>query len=91
MWRNPQPTWTSPNGRVVQLGDAAHTFIPSSGSGATQALEDGIYLASCLQISGKERAGLASKIYNKLRLVFPLSSLPSPLSVSQLENPIRPD
>ena len=29
MWRDPQPRWTSPGGRVVQLGDAAHTFLPS--------------------------------------------------------------
>ena len=33
MWRDPQPKWTSPFGRVVQLGDAAHTFLPSSGNG----------------------------------------------------------
>lgn len=33
MWRDPQPTWVSPGGYVVQLGDAAHTFLPSSGNG----------------------------------------------------------
>lgn len=31
MWRDPQPKWTSPGGRVIQLGDAAHTFLPDSG------------------------------------------------------------
>lgn len=29
MWRDPQPKWTSQGGRVLQLGDAAHTFLPS--------------------------------------------------------------
>lgn len=33
MWRDPQPNWVSPGGYVVQLGDAAHTFLPSSGNG----------------------------------------------------------
>ena len=39
MFRNPTPNWISPHGRVAQLGDAAHTYLPSSGNGATQALE----------------------------------------------------
>lgn len=33
MWRDPQTKWTSPCGRVVQLGDAGHVFLPSSGQG----------------------------------------------------------
>lgn len=35
MWRDPQSKWTSPSGRVVQIGDSAHTFIPSSGKKTT--------------------------------------------------------
>lgn len=54
LWRNPQPSWTSPNARVIQIGDAAHSFLPASGNGATQAIEDAISIASCLQIGGKE-------------------------------------
>lgn len=53
LWRDPQPTWSSPLGRVVQVGDAAHTFTPSSGSGVNQALEDAVSLATCLQIGGR--------------------------------------
>ena len=40
------PTWTSPvldtwsDGGLVLIGDAAHTLQPSSGQGASQALED---------------------------------------------------
>ena len=33
MWRDPQTKWTSPGGRVVQLGDAGHVFLPASGNG----------------------------------------------------------
>lgn len=67
MWRNPQPHWTSPHGFVCQIGDAAHTFLPTSGNGATQAMEDGIYLAACLQLSGKDEIPLATRVFNKLR------------------------
>jgi hypothetical protein len=67
MWRDPQPIWASPQGRVVQVGDAAHTFIPSSGNGATQAIEDAVSLATCLQIGGRENLKWAVKVHNKLR------------------------
>lgn len=68
LWRNPQPVTASPRtGRVVQAGDAAHTFLPSSGSGVNQGIEDGIYLASCLQLGGKDGVGMATKVYGKLR------------------------
>ncbi|KAK7943969.1 uncharacterized protein PG986_013082 [Apiospora aurea] len=67
MWRNPQPLTTSPLGRVVQVGDAAHTLLPSSMNGANQALEDAIYLAACLELGGKENVPWATKVHNKLR------------------------
>ena len=67
VFRNPKPNWVSKNGRVVQLGDAAHTFLPSSGNGATQAMEDGIVLATCLQLAGKDQVPLALRVHNKLR------------------------
>ncbi|KAL1886694.1 hypothetical protein Plec18167_000628 [Paecilomyces lecythidis] len=67
MWRDPQPCWVSPSGRVVQLGDAAHTFLPSSGNGATQGLEDAISLAACLQLGGKDGIPWATRVHNKLR------------------------
>ena len=70
VFRNPKPNWCSPHGHVVQLGDAAHTFLPSSGNGATQALEDGIYLSTCLQLAGKHQIPLATRVYNKLRQAF---------------------
>ncbi|TVY43407.1 FAD-dependent monooxygenase [Lachnellula occidentalis] len=67
MWRDPRENWISPLGRVVQVGDSAHTFLPSSGSGATQAMVDAISLATCLQIGGKSNIAWASKIHNKLQ------------------------
>ena len=68
MWRDPQPLWTSPAGRVVQLGDAAHTFLPSSGNGGTQAIEDAVSLATCISLAG-DRARLpeATRVHNLLR------------------------
>ncbi|ORY71532.1 uncharacterized protein BCR38DRAFT_330092 [Pseudomassariella vexata] len=54
-WRNPQPSWCSPTARIVQIGDAAHSFLPSSGNGATQAIEDAVSLASCLHLGGSAK------------------------------------
>ncbi|KAK8113254.1 FAD/NAD(P)-binding domain-containing protein [Apiospora sp. TS-2023a] len=51
-WRNPQASWCSPTARIIQIGDSAHSYMPSSGNGATQAIEDAVSLASCLQLGG---------------------------------------
>ena len=67
MWRDGNPQWTSDSGRVVALGDAAHAFLPTSGNGAVQALEDAISLGECLRHGGKESIGWATKVHNKLR------------------------
>ncbi|KAF3931025.1 hypothetical protein ABW20_dc0102918 [Dactylellina cionopaga] len=34
------PKWSSPGGRIIILGDAAHAIPPTTGQGANQALED---------------------------------------------------
>ncbi|RYC59324.1 hypothetical protein CHU98_g6890 [Xylaria longipes] len=68
-WRNPQPSWCSPGGRVVQIGDAAHSFLPASGNGATQAIEDAVSLASCLQIGGKENVPLSVRTHIRFRFI----------------------
>lgn len=41
-------SWASPSGRVVMIGDAAHTMPASSGQGVNQALEDALSLALVL-------------------------------------------
>ena len=66
-WEDPDPVWTSQSGRILQIGDAAHPFIPNSTSGATQAMEDGLSLAACLRLGGKANVGLATKVHTKLR------------------------
>ncbi|CAH0028286.1 unnamed protein product [Clonostachys rhizophaga] len=67
MWRNPQSRWASPLGRVIQIGYSAHSFLPTSGSRATMALEDAYSLASCLHLSGKQAAPLGVRVHNHLR------------------------
>ena len=67
MWREPHPCWVSPSGCIVQIGDAAHSFLPSSGNGATQAMEDAISLATCLRLAGKDAIKSGTTVHNKLR------------------------
>lgn len=68
-WRNPQPSWASPNALVVQIGDAAHSFLPASGNGATQAIEDAISVASCLQLGGRNNIAQAVRAHIRFRFV----------------------
>lgn len=69
LWRNPQPSWISPGARVVQIGDAAHSFLPASGNGATQAIEDAVSLASCLQIGGKPNIPQSVRAHVRFRFI----------------------
>lgn len=54
---------------MVQIGDAAHPFLPTSASGGTMAMEDAYSLASCLHLARKEHVSLATKVHNHLRYV----------------------
>ena len=65
--RSPNPQWHSPGGRVLQVGDAAHPFLPTSGNGATQAIEDAITIAACLANAGKDRISAAVRVHNLIR------------------------
>jgi 6-hydroxynicotinate 3-monooxygenase len=53
--RNPLPSWS--DGRIVLLGDAAHTMPPWMAQGAAMAIEDGAVLARCLD--GVDSDGIA--------------------------------
>jgi 2-polyprenyl-6-methoxyphenol hydroxylase-like FAD-dependent oxidoreductase len=71
MRRELRREWASPKGRLVQIGDAAHPFLPTTVNGGTQALEDGVSLARCLRLA-VEKHGLAAlpdatKVHNVLR------------------------
>ncbi|MFI6499946.1 FAD-dependent monooxygenase [Nonomuraea typhae] len=54
----PVPVWH--RGRVVLTGDAAHATSPSSGQGASQAIEDAIVLARCLRDASGHREAFAA-------------------------------
>ncbi|OQV09312.1 FAD binding domain-containing protein [Cladophialophora immunda] len=66
-WRDPLPRWTSKHSRMMVLGDAAHPFLPTSGQGAGQAIEDCATIAICLELAGKTRVPLALQVCEKLR------------------------
>lgn len=68
-WRNPQPKWASPHARVIEIGDAAHSFLPASGNGATQAIEDAISLATCLQLGGRDNIPQSVRAHVRMRFI----------------------
>ena len=57
------PTWH--RGSMIVIGDAAHATAPSSGQGASMAIEDAIVLARCLRDLPDIRRAFAA--YEKLR------------------------
>ena len=81
LWRNPQPSWLSPGARIVQIGDSAHSFLPASGNGATQAVEDAVSIASCLQIGGPEKVPESVRAHVRFRYV----SIPTGTPIEQKE------
>ncbi|KAH8881316.1 FAD/NAD(P)-binding domain-containing protein [Thozetella sp. PMI_491] len=54
VYRDPLPTFISPKARIALIGDAAHPFLPTSIQGASQAMEDGVAAAACLDLAAKE-------------------------------------
>jgi FAD-dependent urate hydroxylase len=57
------PTWHG--GQMIVIGDAAHATSPSSGQGASMAIEDAVVLARCLRdLPG---TGSAFEAYERLR------------------------
>ena len=67
VYRDPLPTWVSPQGRIALIGDAAHPFLPTSIQGASQAMEDGATVAVCLEKTGKADVPLALKAFERIR------------------------
>lgn len=49
------------------IGDAAHPFLPTTGQGASQAIEDAAVVAICLEKGGKERLPMSIRVAEKLR------------------------
>ena len=69
LWRDPLPTWISKGRRMMLIGDAAHPFLPTSGQGAGQAMEDAATLAVCLRKAGKARVQDALQATEMIRYV----------------------
>lgn len=67
LWRDPIKQWISKGGRVALCGDSAHPFLPSSGNGASQAIEDSTTIASLLELAGKNNVPLALRSFEALR------------------------
>ncbi|KAK4939255.1 hypothetical protein LTR10_020452 [Elasticomyces elasticus] len=66
VWRDPILRWLSPSARSVVIGDAAHCHLPTSAQGGSQALEDGLVLAMCLD-KAKGDVPLALKVFERIR------------------------
>ncbi|KAK4247597.1 hypothetical protein C7999DRAFT_41135 [Corynascus novoguineensis] len=67
VFRDPLPTFISPKARTALIGDAAHPFLPTSIQGASQAMEDGVALAACLDRAGKGRVQEALRVWERIR------------------------
>jgi len=67
VFRDPLPTFISPCARTVLIGDAAHPFLPTSIQGASQAMEDGVVMAACLDRAGKEKVTEAVRVWERIR------------------------
>ncbi|RDW92969.1 FAD-dependent oxidoreductase [Aspergillus mulundensis] len=69
--REPLKTWVSRQGGMILIGDAAHPFLPHTGQGANQSIEDAATVALCLRLSRREQQGdgvrLALRVVEKLR------------------------
>ncbi|KAK6820190.1 hypothetical protein RU639_007483 [Aspergillus parasiticus] len=63
----PLSTWVSKRGRMIVLGDAAHPMLPSTGQGASQAIEDAAVFAICLELGTKMNVPLSIRATEKIR------------------------
>jgi 2-polyprenyl-6-methoxyphenol hydroxylase-like FAD-dependent oxidoreductase len=66
VYRDPLPTFISPEARIALIGDAAHPFLPTSIQGASQSVEDGVTLAVCLEKCGGD-VQQAVRVYEKIK------------------------
>ncbi|KAF9894564.1 hypothetical protein FE257_006449 [Aspergillus nanangensis] len=67
LWRDPLDTWISNNGRIMLIGDAAHPYLPTSGQGASQAIEDAAVVAIALELTGRDNVKKGLKVAETLR------------------------
>lgn len=55
---------------MVVIGDAAHPFLPTSGQGASQAIEDAATVAIALELAGKSDVPLGLRTMQTLRFIY---------------------
>ncbi|KAF7538387.1 hypothetical protein G7054_g2962 [Neopestalotiopsis clavispora] len=67
VYREPLPHWVSSGGRIALIGDAAHPFLPTSVQGASQAMEDGVTIAACIEKAGISRIPEALQAFQDIR------------------------
>ncbi|KAK6221456.1 hypothetical protein LQW54_001558 [Pestalotiopsis sp. IQ-011] len=67
VYREPLPRWVSSGGRIALIGDAAHPFLPTSVQGASQAMEDGVTIALCVEKAEKGQIPEALRTFQEIR------------------------
>ncbi|SLM37660.1 salicylate hydroxylase [Lasallia pustulata] len=61
--------WTSPSGKLLMLGDAAHAMLPYMSQGAGMAIEDAAGLAEALsKIHSKDELSIAVNVFEAVRV-----------------------
>lgn len=70
MVTGPLKSWSSPQKNVVLMGDAAHSMVNHMAQGAATSMEDGAFLAKCVEavVQGKIGIQEAVKIYETERM-----------------------
>jgi 2-polyprenyl-6-methoxyphenol hydroxylase-like FAD-dependent oxidoreductase len=80
------PTWY--RGRMVIIGDAAHAPSPSSGQGASMALEDAVVLAQSLRDHANVPAAFAAHEVTRRRRVEKIVAAGARSSSSKIHGPV---
>ncbi|KAJ6024518.1 Salicylate hydroxylase [Penicillium herquei] len=70
MVTGPLKSWSSPQKNVVLMGDAAHSMVNHMAQGAATSMEDGAFLAKCIEavVQGKINISEAIEIYETERM-----------------------
>ncbi|KAI1418344.1 hypothetical protein F5Y13DRAFT_183987 [Hypoxylon sp. FL1857] len=61
------PSWVSPQGRMILIGDASHPSALNSPIGESLVIEDAAVVAICLELAGKGNVPLALRVAEKIR------------------------
>jgi hypothetical protein len=70
------------------MGDAAHPFLPTSVQGASQAIEDGVTIATVLKLAGStSEIPTALLAYENIRCVFWLAYNIDTITYAKLKRP----